>query len=86
MNTPTKSAAEQQPKWTTENELEYLKGVGYWSDVSKRTRPPTRDRLWFLKNYLVSMRRRTHWGEINSVVIAVYLQSEISKLEKNRMN
>ena len=58
--------------WTTESELRWVDDLGEY--IPKKFRPGVKvNRRDLLKRYLASMPCRDNWGDIEPVVVALYI-------------
>jgi len=69
----------QTGKYTTQNELRFIKGIG--SHVQNRNFCLDRSRLKILRSYRRSLDRREVWGDLDKALILQFVEGEIEKEE-----
>lgn len=65
--------------WTTEDEIDYLKGIGSHSVKARVT--SAADRIALLKNYIKAASFRSNWGEIDESRALSYARQRLLTLE-----
>ena len=69
----------QTGKYTTQNELRFIKGIG--SHVQNRNFCLDKSRLKILRSYRRSLDRREVWGDLDKALILQFVEGEIEKEE-----
>ena len=71
----------QTGKYTTQNELQFVKGIG--SHVRDKSFYLDRSRLEILRSYRRSLDKREVWGDIEKEIILRFVEGEIEKEKLN---
>lgn len=64
--------------WTTQDELQFIRGLGYHRNYSALL--SDEDRIRDLKLYRMGLMRRTAWGDLNRAEILSYVDDRIHHL------
>ena len=67
-------------KWTTEDELNYLKHIGSFTGALKE-RTTTR-KMQFLRNYIEASKLRVHWAGMDKTRIVDAARRHLAALER----
>jgi len=65
--------------WTTEDEMDYLKGIGAHGETSKR--PSKQRRIELLKSYIAAAKLRVDWGEMDKSRVVSYAHQRLFALQ-----
>ena len=64
----------EDPKWTTGDEIKYLKGIGTWADYI------TLSKKGMIENYIKSTFSRENWGEVDRDTVRSYALEMLREL------
>lgn len=67
-------------KWTTKDELKYLKGIGGWNDDLLTGAARLRQQLLSLQRYLLAAMDRVDWGEIDASMVLKFARNRVEFL------
>jgi len=70
--------AQDKARWTTKDELSFLKGLGTFHVDGKKNPKP---RLPLLKKYKKTIGCRSDWGDMDKEIILAFVNAEIKALK-----
>ncbi len=68
------SASEQKTSWVTRDEIRFLKRLGRWTAIRDRSEDYMKRRKRLLEGYLMAMRLRQRWGEVDKDEVEKYIK------------